>query len=813
VTAEAGPRPSYERTGAGWDHDRGIALDPSPEELIAELSALRAENARLRGLLGLDRRAGETVPAGWSPSLFGELPGRKPMASPAVDRSSSALEKVALFCSLFAGRDDVYALRWENTRTGKAGWGPAVRGGSANSRRPDREYLPLSDEVIERHLAGEIHAGLYPLLRGDTCRLLVCDFDGAGWVLDALAYLDAARAAGIPTALERSRSGDGAHVWVFFSGPVRAASARRIGVHLLREAMTMRAELDLVSYDRLFPAQDFVPKGSFGNLIALPLQGGCRKRDTTVFLDPLTLEPFEDQWASLASLDRIRPDAAHAMADGFGELTLGPDASTFRRASRAADAPKPPARIRARATAMLEVDRIGVPPTILAALKHLASLHNPEFYEKEKMRFSTWNTPRFIRCYRETFDQLLLPRGLRDKASAIVEDAGSHLTIQDGLADVESIDVTLRATLTVEQTAAAEALARHELGVLVAPPGSGKTVIGCALIAHHATPTLVIVDRKPLVEQWRTQLATHLGLTTKQIGQIGGGRNRTSRIVDVAMIQSLARRDDIAELTAGYGLVIVDECHHVPAVTFERAVREMPVRRWLGLTATPYRRDGLQAMTTMHCGPVRHHMAPHAQSALRSLDLIVHHTDHDAPEGQHIQTVFRDLVDDDTRTRGICRDIHDAITAGRNCLVLTRWTEHLNAIVKILAAEGLEPLVLHGQMGKKARTAITDKLSESRPDHPILLAATASLLGEGFDCPPLDTLFLAFPIRFKGSVIQYVGRILRPTDTKIRVEVHDYVDVLVPALARMHNERRIAYASLGFEHTMTKPAPVPQTDE
>ncbi len=776
---------------------------------MSELTALRAENARLRDLLGLDRRVKDTEVAGWSPSLFRDGPGREAAAKSMVDQSSSQAAKVALFSSLFAGRDDVYALRWENTRTGKAGWGPAVRGGWANTRRPDREYLPFTDEIVERHLEGEIHVGLYPLLRGDACRLLVCDFDGAGWTLDALAYLDAARAAGIPAALERSRSGDGAHVWVFFSGPVRAASARRIGVHLLREAMTVRAELDLVSYDRLFPAQDFLPKGSFGNLIALPLQGECRKLGTTAFLDPSTLAPFEDQWAFLASLDRVRPDAAQAMADGFGELAMGPDASTFRRTLRPADGPKPPAQIRARAAAMLAVDRIGVPPTILAALKHLASLHNPEFYEKEKMRFSTWNTPRFIRCYRETLDQLLLPRGLRDKAAAIVKDAGSRLTVLDGLADVDAIDVTLRATLTAEQNAATEALARHELGVLDAPPGSGKTVVGCALIAHHATPTLVIVDRKPLVEQWRAQLGTHLGLTTKQIGQIGGGRNRTSRVVDVAMIQSLARRDDISELTVGYGLVIVDECHHVPAVTFERSVREMPVRRWVGLTATPYRRDGLQAMAAMHCGPVRHHMAPHAQSALRSLDLIVHHTDHDAPEGQHIQTIFRDLVENQTRTRGICDDIQNAVASGRNCLVLTRWTEHLNAIVGILAAKNLEPLVLHGQMGKKSRTAVTDQLTQPRPNGGILLAATASLLGEGFDCPPLDTLFLAFPIRFKGSVVQYVGRILRPTDTKIRVEVHDYVDVLIPALARMHNERRTAYASLGFEHTTTKPAPAP----
>ncbi|MGH9010477.1 MAG: TOTE conflict system archaeo-eukaryotic primase domain-containing protein [Acidimicrobiia bacterium] len=787
---------------------------PSHSELLAEIDTLRAENARLRALLGFDGRAAEIVAAGWSPTLFTAEP-HTAVADPAgVDRSSPRAAKVALFRTLFSGRDDVYALRWENQQSGKSGWGPAVRGGWGNARRPDREYLPFTDEVAERHLAGEVHAGLYPLLRGDTCRLLACDFDGPGWVLDSLAYLDAARSAGIPAVLERSRSGDGGHVWVFFSGPVPATSARRIGVHLLREAMTVRAELDLASYDRLFPTQDFMPKGSFGNLIALPLQGACRKRGTTVFLDRSTLDPHDDQWAFLARIELVTPEAADAFASAFGELATGPDASTYRQPRTAAGMPKPPEEIVARAGAMLGIDRIGVPPALLAALKHAASLHNPEFYEKERMRFSTWDTPRFIRCYRETLDQLLLPRGLRDKAQAIVAEAGSRLHVVDASAAPHPIEVLLRAVLTPGQAAAVDALAAHDLGMLVAEPGSGKTVVGCALVARHATPTLVIVDRKPLVEQWRDRLVTHLGLSARQIGQIGGGRNRTTGVVDVAMVQSLARRDDIAELTGAYGLVIVDECHHVPAVTFERAVREIPVRRWVGLTATPYRRDGLQALMAMHCGPVRHRMAPRSGSALRALDLIVHETDHQpAEEGQPIQTIYRGLVEDTQRTHAICDDIAIAVTAGRNCLVLTRWTEHLDVIVEMLAARDVEALVLHGKLGKKARTAVTQRLAEPRPKGGMLLAATAGLIGEGFDCPPLDTLFLAFPIKFKGNVVQYVGRVLRPTDTKTRVEVHDYVDALVPVLARQHHERCAAYATLGFDvpRTGTRRTRTPRT--
>jgi superfamily II DNA or RNA helicase len=785
-------------TGLSQDGEAHARL----REAEAELRALRAENARFRELLGLDQRGSRAAgsAAAAKPTLF---PADDGVAAKRheVSQSSGADEKVALFRSLFIGREDVYAVAWSSRATGKSGWSPAVRGGMANAKAPNRDYLPYGGEVLQRHLGGEVHVGIYPLLYGDACQLLACDFDGPGWALDALAYLDAAHAVGVPTRLERSRSGDGGHVWVFFAGPVAASTARRLGVHLIREAMTVRAELDLASYDRLFPTQDFMPKGSFGNLIALPLQGECRRRGTTVFLDPRTMEPFADQWECLSSVESLDVRSLEEIVGAMGDLETGPEARTYRRGTTVTTAVEPPAVIGARAGAMLSIDRVGVPPALVAALKHAASLHNPEFYEKERMRFSTWNTPRFIRCYREVVGELLLPRGLRDAAERIVMEAASTLKVTDACHAAAPVDVKLLAILTSDQVEAVESLAANDLGMLVAPPGSGKTVVGCALIARHQVPTLVIVDRKPLVEQWRERLVTHLNLDAKQIGQLGGGRSKAKGIVDVVMVQSLARRDDVAEITASYGLVIVDECHHVPAVTFERAVREVPVRKWVGLTATPYRRDGLQAMMAMHCGPVRHTMSSPVEAVRHSLELIVHETAHEATEdGQHIQTTFRELVEDDDRTAAICDDIAAASVNGRNCLVLTRWTEHLDLIATALQARGVDVLVMHGQMGKKARFAVVQKLDQSSgQDHGLVLAATASLLGEGFDCPPLDTLFLAFPIKFKGSVVQYVGRVLRPTADKTSVEVHDYVDTLVPVLARMHHERRSAYASLGFD--------------
>jgi superfamily II DNA or RNA helicase len=783
-------------------------MGPGDEALVDEVRALRAENERLRSLLGLEEPSRHEVAQPWEPTLFVDSDHQHLKGD--VNANSSAEVKVALFRRLFAGREDVYAIRWESARSGKTGWSPAVEGGWANAKKPGRTYLPLDEGVVESHLAGESHLGLYPLRRGDECRLLACDFDGKSWVLDALAYFDAAAAIGIPVALERSRSGEGAHTWTFFSGPVPAASARRLGVHILRQAMELRAEIDLSSYDRLFPTQDFVPKGSFGNLIALPLQGESRRQGNTVFLDPASLEPYEDQWAFLNSISRMSPEAVAALEKTLTPVVAGPDDTRYRAPLARGALLKPPEVIRAVTGAMLAIDRIGVPPALVAALKHLASLHNPEYYEKERLRFSTWNTPRFLRCYGETIGELLLPRGIADRAARMVREAGSNLEITDACSSPTSLDVSLRASLTDRQQSALDALIPHHLGVLVAPPGSGKTVIACGVIAYRQLPTLIVVDRQPLVEQWRERLGEHLGMATKEIGQLGGGRNRAKGAIDIAMAQSLARREDLGDIAKAYGLVIVDECHHVPAVTFERVVRQMPVRHWLGLTATPYRRDHLEKLITMYCGAERYRMTPDLDEHLQvERVLVTHSTGHEQPsdEERSIQAVFRSLVEDEERSQRICGDVATAIEVGRNCLVLTQWTEHLEALSGGLQRLGIEAIVMRGGMGKKARASASAEMQAQASAGGLALLATGSFLGEGFDLPELDTLFLAFPLAFKGRIVQYVGRVLRPTSGKSRVEVHDYVDINVPVLARMQAKRLPAYASLGFPIDKTARSP------
>jgi superfamily II DNA or RNA helicase len=449
---------------------------------------------------------------------------------------------------------------------------------------------------------------------------------------------------------------------------------------------------------------------------------------------------------------------------------------------------------------MLSLDRIGLPPALVASLKHLASVHNPEFYQREKLRLSTWRTPRMIRCYEEDLDRLYLPRGLLNDASKVVKTAGSELIVDDRRPTPPERPFSFKGELTHAQERAVAELARHDMGVLVAPTGAGKTVMACALISARATPTLVLVHTKPLAEQWRQRLGDLLGLQKREIGQLGAGRKRRSRIVDLVTLQSLSRQEDLAEVFDGYGLVIVDECHHLPAVTFERSVRTATNRHWVGLTATPRRRDGLEGILHMQLGPVRHAMTEDAATTvLTRRDLVVHETmtDPDAPEAAPVQTILGRVADDEERNKQICADVADAHRRGRNVLVFTDRTKHIESLrVELASRHGLAPAVLKGGIGTKLNTAVIDSLRTS--SQPILLLATGAYLGEGFDLPALDTLFLTFPISGRSRVVQYVGRVTRARPGKTSVEVHDYLDRLDPLLRRMHQRRLVALRSVGF---------------
>lgn len=779
-----------------------------------EAAVLRERIAELERELAVSREALRRVEADAQPSAVVVQAAPDNEAS-SINVTSSGAAKLALFRARFAGRDDMYALRWVSRRTGKPGWSPAVKGGYYTDDVTNADLLRLSDGVMEHHLTGdphaerEFHVGLYPMLPGDRCRLLVCDFDDGEWRDDAAAYAAACGRAGIDALTEISRSGEGAHVWVFFDEPVSATAARAMGATLLRAAMTHRASMALSSYDRFFPSQDTLPERSpgrlrFGNLIALPLQGDCRRRGTTVFADPATWAPFPDQFAALAA---IRP-VPMAVLEGFAtassrpragpqeQLAPRPRRSTIRVGARRASG----RRVELRRDAVVHVPLDGLPGAVVTELKHLASVSNPEFYRRQAQRLSTFGIPRLVTCFEHDETELRIPRGLCDEAESLLTDAGFVVEVRTDSPASGRIDLRFEGELRDEQQAAVNAMLAHDTGVLVAPPGAGKTVMACGVIAERNVSTAILVNRAELLQQWRTRLTQFLSLTGKQIGQLGGGRRKRRGVVDLIMMQSIAHRNGDPSILEEYGQVIVDECHAIAAPAAEAAIRGVNVRHWVGLTATPYRADKMDGLITMECGPIRHTIAA---SSTTDRHLIVHNTAFETDEpGTEIQAIYTELVADAGRNELIVSEVISAVSGGRRCLVLTSRLDHLDVLVRHIRERTDAPvLALHGRLPPAERRVLRERINDlGTSADPFVLVAIDKVAGEGIDLPSLNTLFLTVPVSFKGRVIQQIGRVTRG-DTQADAIVHDFRDSAVPTLENMHHRRRRVMTKEGFTLT------------
>ena len=801
---------------------RLASLDAERSQLQRELEALEA------------RQASERV----------SVANLSAIENAPVTNNSSSREKVELFRRLFAGRPDVFPVRWESSRSGRSGYSPAcfnewVKGICGKPRVkcgecPHRKFVPPDAGVIERHLRGgqdgNFVAGVYPLLQDDTCWFLAIDFDKASWADDASALIETCRAKAVPAGLERSRSGNGGHVWILFSEPVPARVARQFGSALITETMERRPEIGFTSYDRLFPNQDAMPLGGFGNLIALPLQHKARKVGNSVFVDA-EMRPYDDQWAFLSSLPRLSAEAVSDLAQRaeFSGRVLGVRTPvddehadepwkmppSRRTEARRLDATLP-RKVKVTFADQVYVDRTELPSDIVARLMRLAAFPNPEFYRAQAMRFPTFGKPRIVSCAELHPRHVALPRGCFDEAIRFLSDHGASVDLDDLRADGSPLPeaVRFRGELRHQQSLAFDALAKHDNGVLAATTAFGKTVVASALIGHRACNALVLVHRREILSQWVERLGAFLDIDPKQIGTIGAGKRKPTGVIDVALVQSLVRKGEVSDIVADYGHLIIDECHHISAASFELVARRSKARYVTGLSATVVRKDGHHPIIFMQCGPVRHHVDARSHSVQGGL---LHRTrerytafrlpeDLAMAERPSMPAIYAALADDRSRNDLIFDDVLKSLEAGRSPIVLTERKDHLEQLQQRFSRFARNVVVLRGGMSAKDRQAAHAALKVDDGEERLILA-TGSYIGEGFDDARLDTLFLTMPIAWKGTLAQYVGRLHRQHDGKKDVLVVDYVDSSVPVLSRMAAKRRAGYRALGYVVSARNPPP------
>ena len=752
-----------------------------------------------------------------------------------VNKFSSPQEKIKLYRSLFRGREDVFARRWYSKKSEKSGYQPVCENewdmALCDKKKykcsacPNRKLAALTDKDIYEHLSGkDLYGrdvvGIYPMLNDETCCFLCADFDEEDFRKDVSVFRNICDENRIPVSVEISRSGNGAHAWIFFSEPVPAVTARKLGSGILTKAME-KSIISFSSYDRFFPNQDTMPKGGFGNLVALPLQGKARKIGNSVFVDEKFI-PYDDQWKYLATVRKLDKNSVDKFVQLFckngdlGELISDagiPPWSTQKQIKFSTE--KFPESIEIVRSNMLFVPKKNLSADAMNKIKRLAAFKNPDFYKSQAMRLPTYNKPRII-CTADMYDDYIaLPRGCEEALCDLLDMYQTEYKFVDKTNHGVKISVDFNGELRDEQMPAAEAMLQHNIGVLSATTAFGKTVIASYLIGERKANTLILVHTQSLMTQWQRALSQFLKFNinmpekekgrrkqSSPIGVIGAGKNTLNGIVDVAVMQSLITDDDVKTLVRDYGMIIVDECHHVSAVNFEKVLKFANAKFVYGLTATPKRQDGHQPIIFMQCGPIRYKVDAKVQAEKRNFEhyLIPRFTAFRSSRlDKSVTELYKELAENQFRNQYIISDILEALSNKRTPIVLTERREHVLVLEEMLSSQCKNVVALVGTPSQKKRREALEKLQAISTEEQMVIIATGKYVGEGFDFPRLDTLFLALPISWEGKVAQYAGRLHRDYPGKKDVRIYDYVDIHVPVLERMYQKRLKGYASIGYK--------------
>jgi superfamily II DNA or RNA helicase len=700
------------------------------------------------------------------------------------------MSNIALLRAIFTTRTDVFAIRWQ--KGAQSGYAPAYQydpylwrqhkmGGGTSQNFAAKSLLPLTDEQFQKHLDGQHFIGIYPLLTDNTSWWIAADFDEHDWAESAGRFLDICQQYGISAYLERSRSGNGGHVWVFFSQPYPALKSRKLFTKLLEISGAFSVFDKSASFDRLFPNQDYLSGKGFGNLIALPLHGPAVREGNCCFIDPKTLTPFSDQWAFLQTIQRTDVLRLEAVFDKVVQASE----SAFQEASLTGKLV-----IKLDNAVHLLQNQLNVP--LANYLKDTFTIANSAYYVKQKAGKSTWDTDRFFKLIEEDRAEIRVPRGGIGGIFRFCRAQGIDFEFRDDRKLFPPIPFDFSATLLPHQELAVQATRQKDFGVIVAPPGAGKTIVALKIAAEKQQPTLILVHRKQLLDQWVERIEAFLGIPKREIGVIGQGKVKIGEKITIGTIQSLPKLAGELGPKPSFGLIVVDECHHVPATTFRDTIGQLHTRYLYGLTATPFRKHSDGRLIFLYLGDIIFEIKPEEIITHRRAKILVRPTPLEVPfnpKTDAFEVLSKILIHDSTRNQLILRDIEKELKAGRKVVVITERKEHIDALYLYLK-QRFEVITLSGDDTDHTRHQKWQTLQAGNYQ---ALITTGQFFGEGTDLTTANCLFLVYPFSFKGKLIQYIGRVQRG---ELQPVIYDYHDQKIAYLHRMFLKRNTYYRSI-----------------